>query len=131
MPSRRKTTAILKDLPLELSFHFYTEIGKPTGQVATSLLDFCSKLALAEPLQLQASLVFHMKRGDFVTWIKQSVGDLELADRINEMRADDQNLAEKLHQTVDDRVKRLREATIKYSIVPEERDVLTRVELRR
>jgi hypothetical protein len=128
-PSQRKTKAILKDLPLETSFHFYEEIGKPTGQVATSLLDFCSKLASAQSLQLQASLVFHMKRGDFVTWIKQVVGDSELADKIGKISADDHNLAEKLHQTVDDRIKQLKEATIEYSIIPEERDALTYVEL--
>lgn len=129
MPSRRKTTAILKDLPLEMSFHFYAEIGKPTGQVATSLLDFCNKLASAQSLQLQASLVFHMKRGDFVTWIKQSVGDPELADSIGEISAGDHNLAEKLHQTVDNRIKQLKETTIEYSIIPEDRDAPTYVEL--
>lgn len=127
--SGRKTTAILKDLPLEMSFHFYAEIGKPTGQVATSLLDFCGKLASAQSLQLQTSLVFHMKRGDFVTWIKQSVGDLELADSINEISADDHYLAEKLHQTVDNRIKQLKETTIEYSIIPEDRDALTYVKL--
>jgi len=129
--SGRKTKAILKDLPLEMSFHFYAEIGKPTGQVATSLLDFCSKLASAQSLQLQASLVFHMKRGDFVTWIKQAVGDSELAEKIDGISADDHNLAEKLHQTVDDRIKQLRETAIEYSIIPEETNVLAYVELAR
>lgn len=128
-PSQRQTKAILKDLPLETSFHFYEEIGKPTGQVATSLLDFCSKLASAQSLQLQASLAFHMKRGDFVTWIKQAVGDSELADMIGKISADDQNLAEKLHQTVDNRIKQLKDATIEYSIIPEDRDTLAYVEL--
>jgi hypothetical protein len=128
-PSERQTKAILKDLPVETSFHFYEEIGKPTGQVATSLLDFCSKLASAQSLQLQASLVFHMKRGDFVTWIKQSVGDSELADMIGKISADDRDLAEKLHQAVDDRIKQLREATIDYSIIPEDHDIITYVEL--
>jgi len=129
MPSQRQTKTILKDLPVETSFHFYEEVGKPTGQVATSLLDFCGKLASAQSLQLQASLVFHMKRGDFATWIKQSLGDNELADMIGKINANDQNLAEKLHQTVDNRIKQLREATIEYSIIPEDRDVLTYAEL--
>jgi hypothetical protein len=127
--SQRKIKAILRDLPLEMSFHFYEEIGKPTGQVATSLLDFCSKLASAQSLQLQASLVFHMKRGDFATWIKQAVGDRELADKIKGISADDHNLAEKLHKTVDDRIKELKETTIEYSIIPEDRTAPTYVEL--
>jgi len=112
-----------------MSFRFYQEIGKPTGQVATSLLDFCSKLASAQSLQLQASLVFHMKRGDFVMWIKQTLGDRELADKIREISADDHNLAEKLHQTVADRIKELKEATIEYSIIPEDRNPPMYVEL--
>ena len=128
-PSQRQTKAILKDLPVETSFHFYEEIGKPTGQVATSLLDFCGKLASAQSLQLQASLVFHMKRGDFATWIKKAVGDSELADMIGKISVDDQNLAEKLHQTVDNRIKQLKEATIEYSIIPEDSDVLAHIEL--
>jgi hypothetical protein len=129
MSSQRKTKAILKDLPQEMSFHFYEEIDKPNGQVATGLLDFCSKLASAKALQLQASLVFHMKRGDFVAWIKQAVGDPELADKIGKISADDHNLTEKLHQVVDTRIKELKEMTIEYSIIPEDSDAAPYVEL--
>lgn len=129
MPSQRKAKAILKDLPHEKSFHFYEEIGKPNGQVATGLLDFCTKLASAKSFQLQASLVFHMKRGDFVTWIKQAVGDPELADEVGKISADDHNLAEKLHQIVDTRIKELKEMTIEYSIIPEDSNAAPYVEL--
>jgi hypothetical protein len=129
MPSQRKVKAILIDLPQEMSFHFYEEIGKPNGQVATGLLDFCSKLASAQSLQLQASLVFHMKRGDFVTWIKQAVGDVELANEIGKISADEHNLAEKLHQTVDTRIRELKKMTIEYSIIPEDNSTASYVEL--
>ena len=129
IPSQRKTKAILRDLPLEMSFRFYEEIGKPTAQVATSLLDFCDKLASAQSLQLRFSLAFHMKRGDFVAWIKQAVGDSELANKIGEISADDQDLAEKLYHAVDNRIKQLKEAAIEYTIIPEDRDALKYVEL--
>jgi len=121
-PSQRKAKAILRDLPLEMNFHFYEEMGKPTGQVASSLLDFNSKVASADSPQTQASLTFHMKRGDFATWIRQAIGDSELADKIGEISPSDHNLAEKLHRALDDRIQQLREALIEVSIIPEERD---------
>jgi hypothetical protein len=129
MPSQRKVKAILRNLPLEMNFHFYEEIGKPTGQVASSLLDFSSKLASANSPQTQASLTFHMKRGDFATWIRQAIGDSELADKIGEISPNDHNLAEKLHQTLDGRIQQLKEAVIEYSIIPEDRDATTHIEL--
>jgi len=127
--SQQKTKAILRDLPLETHFHFYEEIGKPTGQVATNLIDFCSKLTSAQSPQSQASLIFHMKRGDFAAWIKQAVGDSELADKISKINPNSYSLAEKLRQTVNDRIKQLKDAVIEYSIVPEDRDTMTHVEL--
>jgi len=127
--SQRQTKAILRDLSVEQGFHFYEEIGKPTGQVATSLLDFCNKLASSQSPQLQASLVFHMKRGDFAAWIKESVGDSELAEKIGKISPDEHNLAQKLRQTVDNRINQLKAVTIEYAIIPEDRDAVTYVEL--
>jgi len=129
IPSQQKTKAILRDLPLEMHFHFYEEIGKPTGQVATNLIDFCSKLASAQSPQAQASLIFHMKRSDFAAWIRQAVGDSDLADKISKINPNNHSLAEKLHQTVNDRIEQLKEAVTEYSIVPEDRDTMTHVEL--
>jgi hypothetical protein len=129
VPSQRKIKAILRDLPLEMNFHFYEDVGKPTGQVASSLLDFSSKLASANSPQAQASLTFHMKRGDFATWIRQAIGDSELADKIGEISPNDHNLAERLRGTLDNRIQQLKEAIIEYSIIPEERDATTHVEL--
>jgi hypothetical protein len=36
---------ILRRVPESQGFHFYLEIGKPTGQTAISLMDFVEKLA--------------------------------------------------------------------------------------
>lgn len=127
--SQRKTKAILRDLPVELGFHFYEEIDKPTGQVATSLLDFCNKLTSVQSSQLLASLVFHMKRGDFAAWIKEAVGDAELAEKISKISPDEHNLVDRLRQTVDNRINQLKATTIEYAIIPEDHDAITHVEL--
>jgi len=129
IPSQQKIKAILRDLPPNLAFHFYEEMGRPTGQVAISLLDFCSKLASVESPQTHGSLRFHMKRGDFANWIKQTLGDSELASKINIISPNDRSLAKKLHKTVNGRIKQLKEALIEHSIVPEDHLSMAHFEL--
>jgi len=126
--SEQKTKAILRDLPLNLAFHFYEDIDKPTGQVATSLLDFCNKLASAQSPQALTSLIFHMERGDFVAWIRNTIGDSELADKIAQISTNDRLLAKKLHQTVEQRIKQLKETLIEHSIIPEDQTPVIRPE---
>jgi len=120
IPQQQKIKAILRNLPSDLAFQFYEEIGKPTGQAAFSLLDFCSKLASVESPQTHSSLKFHMKRGDLANWMKQTLGDSELAYKINKISPNDRSLAKKLHKTVNDRIKQLKDALIEHSIVPED-----------
>ena len=118
--SPQKIMAILRNLSPEQSFHFYEEIGKPTGQVATNLLDFCNTLASAESPQAQNSLAFHARRADFAAWIKDAIGDSELAEKLAKTDPNNPRLAKSLHKTVDTRIKQLKEALIEYSVIPEE-----------
>jgi hypothetical protein len=120
VPSPRKIKAILRDLPPELRFQFYEDIGKPTGQESSSLLDFCCKLGSAQSPQLHTSLTFHMRRGDFAVWIKEAVGDSELATKISKINPNGSSLENRLHRTVDARIKQLKDALMEYSIVPED-----------
>ena len=120
VPSPRKIKAILRDLPPELRFQFYEDVGRPTGQESSSLLDFCCKLGSAQSPQLYASLTFHMRRGDFAAWIEEAVGDSELATKINRIDPNGSSLAKKLHRTVDTRIRQLKGALMEYSIVPED-----------
>jgi hypothetical protein len=119
-PSQQKIEAILRDLPSNLAFHFYEDIGKPSGQVAINLLEFDHILASAKSGKDQASLKFHLQRGDFAAWIRQAIGDSELADKIAKIKPNHRSLARKLHKTVDDRINQLKEALIEFSIVPED-----------
>lgn len=66
---------ILRNVPEQEGFHFYLGIGEPTGKIAVSLTDFVKKL---ETIDVQ-SVNFHFPRKDFEKWIRDAVGDAELA----------------------------------------------------
>lgn len=75
--SKIDASKILRTVPVGEGFHFSTEnVG--TGIIAISLFDFLSKL---ETINLD-SLFFHYQRGDFQKWIKNTLGDTDLAERI-------------------------------------------------
>jgi hypothetical protein len=75
----KKISEILRTVPYEKGFHFYTDLGYFTGKTATNLEAF-EKL-----LQVVAadSVNFHFQRGDFQKWIEETLGDKELAKRID------------------------------------------------
>jgi hypothetical protein len=104
--SKETISKILSTVSYSRAFFFYEEIGKPIGEVAVSLSDFCLKINTI-PLK---SLVFHLERGDFENWIRDIIGDVELASRISKIRAKkDQTAKKKLYQCVSDRIEELKE----------------------
>ncbi|MFQ6064028.1 MAG: ArsR family transcriptional regulator [Candidatus Bathyarchaeia archaeon] len=96
---KKKASYILRELPVEKAFHFYTEIGKYMGVYANSLADFCEKIQEINP----KSIEFHMLRGDFESWL-QELGDSGLAEMIGMIRRM-QLSGEKLRKRVYDTVK--------------------------
>jgi hypothetical protein len=88
-------------VPFENGFHFYTDIGKYTGITATSLGEFALKLQVIP----EESVVFHFRRKDFQNWIKYTIKDAALVQRMNNT---------KLDQTAEDLRKEL-VATVKAS----------------
>jgi hypothetical protein len=109
--SRDQIAGILGTLTQERAFYFYEDVGRPTGDSAISLTDFCSKINTAAP----ASLSFHLKRGDFESWMKNALGDIELASRIAKLRKaqvkwkSDATLRRKLYGIARDRVVELQD----------------------
>jgi len=109
--SRDLITKILGTVPYEKAFFFYEDIGKPTGDFATSLTDLCSRINTAAP----KSLTFHLKRGDFENWTKEVLGDHELADRVSKLKnlktiwKSNKTMRQKLHTTVSNRVAELQD----------------------
>jgi hypothetical protein len=72
----------LRTVPFENGFHFYTAIGKYTGITATNLSEFATKLQTI-PIE---SIKFHSQRKDFQNWIKYTLKDAALAERISRLR---------------------------------------------
>ena len=75
-----KIMRILSSVSYDKGFHFYTAIGSYTGETATSLDVFVLKLQVIDA----ASVKFHFQRNDFQMWIKDTIGDEELAQRISQ-----------------------------------------------
>jgi hypothetical protein len=99
--SKEKAAEILAYLPVDKSFHFYADIGKPLNIYAASLGDFCDKLAKTDA----SSLEFHLNRGDFEAWFA-SLGDTELTKRtllLRERKVLGEELRNRLCQNVKNR----------------------------
>jgi hypothetical protein len=69
---------ILRNVPESEGFHFYLAIGEPTGETAVSMADFVEKIAAVDV----QSVNFHYPRKDFEKWIRDGIGDAELALRL-------------------------------------------------
>lgn len=100
---------ILRTVRDEEAFYFYEAIGKPTGENARSLSDFLEKI---KSVKLE-SLLFHLQRKDFQTWIKKILGDSKLARKMDRIPpSHDDDFRTKIHATVENRIKELRGAPL-------------------
>ena len=79
-PSSDQAIKILKELPVEKAFYYYSEIGSPTGVCARSLGQFLDSMKEIET----SSLEFHMSRGDFEKWVLM-LGDETLSQQITKL----------------------------------------------
>lgn len=111
-PSAKKKKAIvsLTTLPYEKGFYFYTGLGKYTGITATSLYEFAGKLQTI-PVE---SISFHFQRDDFQKWLRNTIGEDELATRIDQLKkwpswSSDENLRKELVKTVQKRLSELKQ----------------------
>jgi hypothetical protein len=73
---------ILRTVPREKAFYFFTSIGNYTGESAASLKEFMDKINYVN----LKSLEFHLYRGDFEKWIAETLEDGELATEIGNLR---------------------------------------------
>jgi len=102
---KEKAGEILAYLPVEKSFHFYVDIGKPLNIHAANLQDFCDKILNIDI----ASIEFHINRGDFEAWFS-GLGDVELARKtllIREQKMFGEKLRKKLYEVVKNRCEEL------------------------
>ncbi len=73
---------ILRVVPREKAFYFFTSIGNYTGESASSLKEFMAKL----PFLNVKTVEFHVYRGDFEKWVVEVLGDGVLAEEIAALR---------------------------------------------
>ncbi|MEM3699260.1 MAG: hypothetical protein QXL57_00090 [Candidatus Bathyarchaeia archaeon] len=103
--SREKAEEILAYLPMEKSFHFYADIGKPLNIHAASLQDFCDKISKIDIVSLE----FHFYRGDFEAWF-MGLGDVELARKtllLKEQKIFGEEIRKRLYEVVKNRCEEL------------------------
>ena len=79
--SNVSTSEILKTVPFEKGFHFFTESMGYTGITATSIFEFEEKLKIVSA----QSVEYHFRRHDFQKWISDTIGDVELATQIDRL----------------------------------------------
>jgi len=73
---------ILRKLPRENAFYFFTSIGNYIGENAASLEEFVDKVREVNV----KSLEFHFYRGDFEKWVAEVLEDGELAEEIKSLK---------------------------------------------
>jgi len=74
---------ILRTVPREKAFYFFTSIGNYTGVSASSLKEFMEKINEVSV----KSLEFHLYRGDFEKWIDETLEDKKLVAEIRSLRS--------------------------------------------
>lgn len=72
---------LLRVVPHNEAFYFFTAIGEYTEDYAVSLDDFYYKI---QDLELK-SVLLHFYRKDFEKWIKETIGDIYLANEITKL----------------------------------------------
>ena len=97
---------ILRKVPYNKAFYFFTDIGQYSGKLAASLADFCQKIKKID----MKSVDFHFKRRDFQKWIRGTIGDIYLANEINKIQKSIQGeeLRVKISQAVERRLTELK-----------------------
>ena len=98
---------ILRTVPIPESFLFFTDVGQYTGELASSLESFLEKL---KKISIKA-IEFHFSREDFAKWIKGTLGDTHLADRISKIdkSTNNEELRKTLQALIERRVNQLKQ----------------------
>ena len=104
--SESKIIKILSAVPHDKGFNFFTGLDRNTCETATSLETFAQEL---ESINAD-SIKFHFQRKDFQNWIKTTVGDDVLVERINHINVQlpVEELRNELVQTVQNRISYLK-----------------------
>ena len=97
---------ILRTVPREKAFYFFTSIGNYTGASASSLKEF---MVIIKDVSIK-SLEFHLYRGDFEKWMTDVLQDNVLAGEIKRLQKYNQTgsiLRNQLSIVISERIKKL------------------------
>ena len=83
MVANSSISRILRKVPRENAFYFFTSIGNYTGENAASMEEFVRKIKEVDA----KSLGFHLYRGDFEKWVAETLEDEELAEKIRSLKS--------------------------------------------
>ncbi len=102
---------ILADVPYMNGFHFYTAYGNYMEETADNLCEFAEILHSID----EGSIGFHFPRGDFQKWIRETIEDKELAERIDAIKPteDVEDLRNALLKVINTRMSELKELSAK------------------
>ncbi|MGD0643957.1 MAG: DUF5752 family protein [Candidatus Bathyarchaeia archaeon] len=105
--AKPKNLNLLNTVSFENGFHFYKEQGTYTGLTANGTVEFAEKLQTV-PIE---SITFHFQRQDFQKWFTNTIGDEELAKRIDQIKSGPQNenLRKEIFKTVQNRITELQQ----------------------
>ncbi len=103
--SSYETRRPLEVVPSDQGFHFYKTIGQYSGVTATSLPEFADAVQNMD----FATIRFHFEREDFQNWIKETVRDAELAQRIGKINRElpEESIRKELVKTIRTRILQL------------------------
>jgi hypothetical protein len=101
----KSVTRILRTVPTNNAFLFFTDISEYTGVYATSLRDFYNKL---EKIPI-SSIAFHFARGDYEKWSEDTLGDTYLARVFGKIKkpSDEEKLRKSIQRIVQRRLNQL------------------------
>jgi len=97
---------ILRIVSINNAFYFYKDIGQYADRYSTSLSDFSNALQTIDV----RSIEFHFDGGDFVSWIRGTLEDTELANQIEKISKNTkgEELRKTLYQIVEARLTKLK-----------------------
>ena len=97
---------ILRTVPYNNAFYFFTDVEQYSGKFASSLSDFCQRMKTIDV----KSVDFHFERRDFQKWIGETLGDIDLANEINKIRKEihGEGLRDKIYHLIQRRLTKLR-----------------------
>jgi len=104
--SKSPYSKILNIVPYAQGFHFCTANGNSTGVTAIGLVDFAEKLKTIDI----GSIDFHFRCGDFQKWVRDILGDGDLAEKISQTEKGlcGEDLRTELLETINSRIAHLK-----------------------